>query len=152
MEADPLIEPAPVKLRSSFRKRVLFSVAVVMAGVILLEIGFRAALAMAKRVRERVANAKEFFTGECHGFYEPWPYVGFRLTSGKDPLLREDGFFSTNEVSKDRTTPTIRIAFVGASTTQSGKARVIVDALLAEGLRSGLSAQPEGSNSEASSR
>ncbi|MBI3847702.1 MAG: hypothetical protein HY292_23960 [Planctomycetes bacterium] len=88
--------------------------------VVLLEPAFRLVYAIAGAPSDRLEDAAAFFLGKSLGGFEPSPYVGFRLVQGKDTLLRADGFVSTKEVTKARTEPTIRIAFIGASTTQGG--------------------------------
>src|SRR5262249_43099598 len=79
---------------------------------------FRLVFALAGGNAAQLKDAARFYLGQSLGFYEPHAYVGYRLTKRCEPHLRDDGFTSVRDVPKARTEPTIRIAFLGASTTQ----------------------------------
>ena len=101
----------------SLASRLGTAVVALVVAVVLLEPGFRVARWLAGYDRRQIAAARAFFLGELAGLVEPRPFVNFYAFPVFDPLRREGGFKSTVDLPVRRTRATIRIAFVGGSTT-----------------------------------
>jgi lysophospholipase L1-like esterase len=108
--------PPPPSLRSRLATAAVAFVLV----VALLEPAFRLARWIRGRDRGALVAARGFFLGQRLPFVEAWPFVNFQPFPGADPLWRGGGFRSSEDVPLVRTRPTIRIAFIGGSTTAYG--------------------------------
>ena len=100
-------------------RRLGFSLALFICLTLLAEPCFRLIPIVSSADRSRLAATREYFLGRRVGTYEPWPFVGFRLSATFNPFMRSDGFTSTANLPRERTRPSIRIAFIGGSTTAS---------------------------------
>lgn len=107
----------------SLGSRLATAVVAFVVAVALLEPGFRVARWLAGHDRRQIAAARAFFLGELAGLFEARPFINFYAFPGLDPLRREGGFKSTVDIPVSRTRPTIRIAFIGGSTTAGPRSR-----------------------------
>jgi len=114
--------PAAEGRRLSRGKRALFAGAALVLVLAVVEIGFRVVFALAGGDATALKNARTLYRADDFGAYEPWPYVGYRLSPAKAPSVRPYGFQSTNPVEKAKRPGVPRVAFTGGSTTWSGNA------------------------------
>lgn len=108
--------------RFSPRKRFLFAVVAALLVLVAVEIGFRIVFSLSGGDAVALKNARTFYVADDFGIYEPWPYVGYRLSPSKAPSARAFGFQSTEPVEKAKKPGVVRLAFTGGSTTWSGNA------------------------------